>query len=395
LKPGEAQAIQDLLPTRQTEAFTQVRTDTAEFIQRLVSLGNRAVVTPALVVLNVLVFAFLYFQGAGFVVPNGEVAAHWGSNFGPMTLGGQWWRLLTCTFIHFGIFHLALNMFALYQTGCLVERMYGSGYFLVLYLFAGLSGSVVSILWHPLINSAGASGAIFGVFGGLLVFVLKPDTRVPATVMKATRNSTIGFVAFNLANGFAHAGIDNGAHLGGLVGGALMGLLLARPLDPARRESPFFRVAAAATLGTLLLVSAVQVFLGSGAGALQEVQFERAADGFAAREADALNAYRDTLKRLNDGKLDKAAAAREIEQFILPRWGELHDSLAGATLKEGSRQRHMQYELMRYCDLRQEHLRRVSAALRTGTPWELNAAQLALHDVVRQAELVRQLGQSR
>ena len=272
---GTAQRIVEVLPDAVTEAASKTIAETKEFESHLQSIGTRPAVTLTLVALNVLVFAFLSFHGAGVFVPDGRVAVDWGSNFGPMTLGGQWWRLLTSMFIHFGILHLALNMFALYQVGYLVERMYGSVHFLVLYLFAGLSGSIASVLWHPTINSAGASGAIFGVYGGLLVFMLDRRNGVPISVVTATRNSTIVFIAYNLLNGFSHSGIDNGAHLGGLVGGALMGFVLARPLEQAQRRDPLPRLIGASALGVLLLGTLTYVFRPSQETKLKAAVFMR------------------------------------------------------------------------------------------------------------------------
>ena len=102
-----------------------------------------------------------------------------GSNFGPLTWTGQPWRLLTSAFIHFGVIHLAFNMYALYRGGVLTERLYGSARFAVIYLLSAIAGSVVSGWWDPLRNSAGASGAIFGVYGALLVFFAMRRADIP------------------------------------------------------------------------------------------------------------------------------------------------------------------------------------------------------------------------
>ena len=226
----------------------------SHFLQRLDQLSPRAPITPILVVLNVLVFIGMLLAGAGLVDINPVVAVQWGSNFGPLTTGGEWWRLLSSTFIHFGVLHLAFNMLALYQTGPMVERMYGSVHFLVLYVIAGLVGSATSLLWNPLVHSAGASGAIFGVFGGMLAFMVKPGNAVPPAIVSAHRNSTLVFIAFNLFYGFASTGIDNAAHIGGLLSGFLAGLLLARPLSrEARRSALDLRIILALLAATLLL----------------------------------------------------------------------------------------------------------------------------------------------
>lgn len=133
--------------------------------------------------------------------------------------------------------HLSFNMLALYSVGNLVERLYGSAHFLVIYLVAGLAGSLGSLIWHPVVNSAGASGAIFGIFGAMLVYVLNPSHGVPRSLMQAHRKSIGACIAYNLIFGATMPGIDNAAHVSGLLGGMLMGLILARPVTSERRFS--------------------------------------------------------------------------------------------------------------------------------------------------------------
>jgi len=251
----EAAKIVGLLPRKQSEQFAKDLAERSDYQERLEQLTPRAWVTPSIVGVNILVFLLMCLSGVGVITPNAQMAIHWGSNYGPLTIvDRQWWRLFTAMFIHFGLLHVTFNMAALYQSGRLVERLFGSVRYAALYVFAGLTGSLVSILWHPMVNSAGASGAIFGVFGALLVFMLDPRNAVPSSVMKEHRYSTAVFIGFNLANGFSHSGIDNGAHIGGLLGGMAMGYLLARPLNESARQSANVKGFAGATvLGLAIL----------------------------------------------------------------------------------------------------------------------------------------------
>jgi membrane associated rhomboid family serine protease len=232
---------------------TQAAPIQPDFQQRLERVTPKTYVTTALIAVNVVVFAAMGADGAGFLAPNLEAHLRWGANLGPLTAAGEWWRLATSTFLHFGVLHLALNMWVLYENGRVVERLYGNLHFLVLYLFAGIAGSLNSLLWHPMVTSAGASGAIFGVLGGLLAFALRMRDSVPFAVTKTQVNSTLLFIAYSLINGFATAGIDNAAHLGGLAGGFLIGLLLARPLDLEQR-SKVIDVKLGACIGALVVV---------------------------------------------------------------------------------------------------------------------------------------------
>jgi rhomboid protease GluP len=133
-------------------------------------------------------------------------------------------------FLHGGPLHIGFNMLVLWQAGRLVERMFGSARFLALYMIAGVCGSMASVLWNPYVNSVGASGAIFGIIGGLFAFIRRPDSGVPATVVKDLRGSLSGFLVFNIVAGLIYPHTDNAAHFGGLVGGYLAGFLLARSL---------------------------------------------------------------------------------------------------------------------------------------------------------------------
>jgi rhomboid protease GluP len=127
-----------ILPKRRTKGFrSQINAD-AQFATRLIAQSPGVPVTLALVAINTLVFIATLLSGAEWIIPVGTVQIAWGSNFGPYTADGEWWRLFTSIFIHFGIPHLVLNMIALVMFGPLVERLYGSVNYLLMYLLAGI-----------------------------------------------------------------------------------------------------------------------------------------------------------------------------------------------------------------------------------------------------------------
>lgn len=229
--PGAARRMLDLLPRRQTEAFAIEQAERDVFHERIDNLSPKTPVIWVLLGLNILVFVLMWLEPSG-IGPGAEGAKliRWGSNAGPLTLSGQWWRLVTSMFVHGGLVHIAFNMMALWQAGQLVERMFGSARFLALYMIAGVCGSLGSVLWNPYVNSVGASGAIFGIIGGLLAFIRRPDSGVPATIVKDLRGSLGGFLLFNIGAGLVYPHTDNAAHIGGLVGGFIAGHLLARSL---------------------------------------------------------------------------------------------------------------------------------------------------------------------
>jgi rhomboid protease GluP len=179
-----ADKLVTILPKRRTKEFrSQIKTD-AQFATRLIAQSPRVPITVALVAINSLVFIATLLAGAEWLIPVGKMQIAWGSNFGPYTADGEWWRLFTSLFIHFGIAHLIVNMFALAMFGPLVERLYGSVNYLLIYLLAGIAGGLVSISWQPDINSAGASGAIFGILGALLAARLRAGDTFPTDILR-------------------------------------------------------------------------------------------------------------------------------------------------------------------------------------------------------------------
>lgn len=256
LRTDTAQAAQEIasaLPTTRTDEFERAHHEKLSFERSMEQLGTQSIATASLVALNIAWFLFVGSQGGGWLIPQPGVIIHWGSNFGPLTLNGEWWRLFTCMFVHFGLLHLLFNMWVLWSMGRVTERMFGSLHYAILYVLAGLCASIASLWWHPNVNSAGASGAIFGLIGGLLAFVLNPTSGVPRTIVASQRRSIAIFIAYNLIGGFTRQGIDNAAHLGGLLGGFLIGWVLARPLDLTAREQARPRFALVTILSGAIL----------------------------------------------------------------------------------------------------------------------------------------------
>ena len=191
--------------------------------------------TPTIIGINVAVFLLMLAAGAGLGGASGTMGVRFGGNYGPLTWGGEPWRLLTSAFVHSGIVHISFNMYALYYGGMWTERLYGSARFAAVYLLSALAGSVVSSCWEPMRVSVGASGAVFGVYGALLVFALRRRGDIPLDLLKSVRNGAISLCVYSLAMGAVLPNVDNSAHIGGLLGGAAAGWLLVRPFETAAR----------------------------------------------------------------------------------------------------------------------------------------------------------------
>lgn len=208
-------------------------------------------VTKVLIGANLLVFvAMIVFGKIAYDTWTGpetmEVLVLFGSKVNILIKNGEYWRLFTAMFIHIGVLHLLFNLYALYAIGPLVEGYFGHIRFTIIYVLAGLFGSLASYAMSPAV-SAGASGAIFGLIGAITVYFLKYHQNFGRRGRAMLQNMAI-IIVINLAFGMAGNGIDNWGHIGGLVGGAIVswGLLPryqppalvrpgAQPLDTERR----------------------------------------------------------------------------------------------------------------------------------------------------------------
>src|SRR5579864_5306706 len=199
---------------------------------------------------NIAVFLATALASGSAINISGEVNFHYGANFGPYTLSGEWWRLLTYMFLHGGAMHIFFNMWCLWDLGRLCESLYGRWTFAGIYLITGVSGGLASIAWNPRVLSVGASGAIFGLAGALIASFYLGEFSLPRVAISGTLRSLVIFALFNL--GFGLFGpIDNACHIGGLVSGLVLGALIARlapqPDAPLRRAT----VVGAVVLGLL------------------------------------------------------------------------------------------------------------------------------------------------
>lgn len=194
---------------------------------------KKAYVTGIIIALNVIYFLYLEIAGSS---ENNAFMIEKGAMFAPLVVEqGEYYRLLTSVFMHFGINHLLNNMLVLFVLGDNLERALGKVKYLIFYLLCGVGANVFSLMFNlgdsgRLVVSAGASGAIFGVVGGLVYAVLVNRGRLEDL---STAQLMI-LIMFTLYHGFTSAGIDNAAHIGGLIIGVLLGAILYR--KPKRRE---------------------------------------------------------------------------------------------------------------------------------------------------------------
>jgi rhomboid protease GluP len=191
-------------------------------------LGARTPVT--LLLLAAIGLMFLWETQAGGST-NVRVLVALGANHPDLVLQeGQWWRLVASMFLHIGVFHLLLNGWALFQLGALYEVWVGSARMLSVYFASGIAGSLASVFFTGEL-SAGASGAIFGILGGLIAFLARRHEHLTSRA-KGLLGQLLLWAGINVVIGFTSPGIDNAAHLGGCAMGFALGWFVReRPLE--------------------------------------------------------------------------------------------------------------------------------------------------------------------
>jgi membrane associated rhomboid family serine protease len=209
-------------------------------------------VTQALIAANVGIYVLQLLMGAGLNANAGWIYEHGvlvstavGSNGQLIGVAeGEWWRLVTAAFLHYGPLHLGMNMLVLWIIGPPLEEYFGHGRYALVYLVSGLAGSAGALLWSPNALTVGASGAIWGIMGAALV--------LEARKIWVFGGQAMGLVVFNLAITFLIPGISIGGHVGGLIGGGLSALAFS-----SLRRSPKLATLAVAGVGAASIVLAV------------------------------------------------------------------------------------------------------------------------------------------
>lgn len=183
-----------------------------------------SIATLIIIGINLLMYLISAIKAHNFISIDSKTLIDLGGQFGVGIRIGQYWRLFTCMFLHAGIVHLAFNMYALFYFGPQVERVFGRVKYLIIYFLAGLGASICSYAFSPLFSlSVGASGAIFGLFGALLVFTfLRRDRHNNKDILRYL----VFIVGINLILGFSASKVDNHAHIGGLILGAIIAFII-------------------------------------------------------------------------------------------------------------------------------------------------------------------------
>jgi rhomboid protease GluP len=331
-------------------------------------------VTKLLVGVNLLVFAAMLVGGAGLWHSSNSVQLAWGANFGPATQDGEWWRLGTALFLHFGAVHLTLNLWALWDAGQLVERMYGHARFACIYFASGLTGNLLSLVAHRgLAISGGASGAIFGLFGALLIFLWRERRNLHPKEFRWFFWGAAGFALASLVLGLLITGIDNAAHIGGFFSGMLCGVIFAQPAGMIERRFRRIRLLAGATfaLAIIILVSQIPVRTYRWS---EEALARKEIGEFLRDDAAITQSWQSILDKAREGGISFDELAGRIDTSVGDRYEESFELLSELPPNPALPSAATVEILRHYAERRRDASRALAEGLRAHKPEQIRDA---------------------
>ncbi|MES1220949.1 MAG: rhomboid family intramembrane serine protease [Bacteroidota bacterium] len=318
-------------------------------------------ITFGIIGINVLVFLAMVVNGVSFFQPTGLDIIQWGANFSTLTYTGDWWRLITCVFVHIGIVHILFNMYALFMVGVYLEPMLGKIRYITGYLCTGVFASLASLWWHSEPTpSAGASGAIFGIYG--IFLALLSTSLIPKKIRNSLLTSIAVFVGYNLLYGLK-SGIDNAAHIGGLLSGLIIGYMYYPSLKNTEQKKMPIVIAV-----IIITIAVASVYLQKGKEAtntgdrksvIETLKEIKHTDGekFIEKYESFIEMQNKALAPLNDTTLTNQQLAEKLKTISLPEWqkaGQLVMEVKGYNVSDKYKKK---AEVMqRYVDERKEEI---------------------------------------
>lgn len=336
----------------------------AQEINKVMNLSTGSkTITYGIIGINIIVFILMVVSGVDFFAPTGIDIMQWGANYKPLTLTGDWWRLMSCVFVHIGIIHIAFNMYALYMVGIYLEPMLGTIKYVTAYLCTGVFASMASLIWHSTpVPSAGASGAIFGIYGVFLALLF--TNLIPKQMRKSLLQSIGIFVVYNLVYGMK-SGVDNAAHIGGLLSGLVIGFVYYLTLKKEEGENKRNTIAiivAAVTIGAAWYYIDSQKSSVSpkekaeATGLLNTLKFK---DGkkFIEKYNEFIEMQNRALVPLEDTTLNVTGMAKKLNEVSIGEWNkakELVDVIKNYDVSESTKKKIMVME--EYVQARKEEI---------------------------------------
>ncbi|MCC6459775.1 MAG: rhomboid family intramembrane serine protease [Saprospiraceae bacterium] len=302
---------------------------------------SRSYITLGIMAANVVVYLLMVLNGVHFMQPTSEALVAWGADYGPLTLRGDWWRMLSCCFVHIGLVHLLFNMYAFVQVGYALEAILGRFRLVAVYLLCGITSSTLSLYVHPETVSAGASGAIFGLYGFFLALLFAKF--IHESVRNELLQSVLLFVGYNLFLGL-RGGVDNAAHIGGLLGGLAIGYIILPSLRRPFDLKSYMRTLVISALAVLLVALPLAY-----RKTFDSLAFDREIQVFSEKEHEALQTLQ-VLETESDPATKVATLRKGLEQ-----WDEIISNLeAQDTTQMPERVLNLTRNLKRYSALRKK-----------------------------------------
>lgn len=305
----KAEELQKAAMYLQNETVKQLKSGNRVDGERITFGFKDHEITFFLIAIMVLAFVAMVIRGVDAFDPLVEDIIKWGGSLKYNVTGGEWWRLITATFVHIGIYPLLANIFGIYFVGLMVESILGKLKFLIAFICCGVLASLISMLWVADGVTAGASGAIFGMYGVLLAFsTTKYVNKKFSTIWLA---GIAIYAVFNIYMGFK-GGTDNAENLGGFAAGILIGYLFYFyhfKKNVARAGGS--RISIEVLLLTALLVFAYNKKYGKD----DSLQFEKAVMKLNQIELKAM-----TLMQQLQQAEDNIAATKVLKDSALPEW---------------------------------------------------------------------------
>jgi rhomboid protease GluP len=283
------------------------REQRSAFDEALVERTPWLLVTPAIVIANLFIFLGMVFGDGAISHPDTLIA--WGANFGPRTTNGEWWRLATAAFVHDGALALLVNVAAIAQIGLILERLIGHPTLATIYLSAGFFGSLMMVATAPETVTAGAAGALFGLYGLLLAafvrgLLQRSPLSIPLMTMRRLAPVAGVFVAYNVMTG----GFDLAAKVG-LFTGFVFGMVVTRGI---RERKPTVQRLAMSAVATFAIAVLTAVPLRSVTDIRPELEL------LIALEEKTAAAYEAAVLRFRGGRLTTKSLTELIDGTILP-----------------------------------------------------------------------------
>lgn len=338
------------------EILKQINTGSRIASERITFGLKNHVATFTLVAINLLVFAIMAIRKVDYLNPSVADIVAWGGSLRFNVAGGEWWRLITSIFVHIGIFPLLVNMFGLYFIGLMAEPLLGKFKFLIAYLSTGVISSLVSIVWVEEGVTAGASGAIFGLYGLLLAFAT--TNYINKKFSKVWLIGTLAYAVFNIVMGIKNA-TDNAANIGGFAAGIVVGYLFyffhyKRNLARAGGTRISIEI--------LLLTGLLVFFYMLKNGKDDTLRFEKEVMKLNQIELKAMTQMQQLQSKTNE------EAAVVLKDSALPQWKHFQKEITKTdSYRLGDEFKHKRELLSKYAQLRVRQTELIFKSLNEGT----------------------------